>query len=159
MLHKFNSVVERVYFIAGGLFFLAFIACVLFQIASRNFLPGSFIWTDEIAMFCFIWSVFLGATVGFRRGAHYVVEIFPVHFVRSNLALTLLALVLCLPLIYVLATDGLTYAEMSWRRFSFSLGYPMFFQNIVVTVSGAAMAFFAIELVADTWCRLFPKHS
>jgi TRAP-type C4-dicarboxylate transport system permease small subunit len=140
MLHKFNSVVERVYFIAGGLFFLAFIACVLFQIASRNFLPGSFIWTDE-------------------RGAHYVVEIFPVHFVRSNLALTLLALVLCLPLIYVLATDGLTYAEMSWRRFSFSLGYPMFFQNIVVTVSGAAMAFFAIELVADTWCRLFPKHS
>ena len=159
MIRSFNTALERLYYIAGGAFFLVFVGCVMFQILARNLLSGSFVWTDEIAMFCFIWSVFLGTAVGFRRGAHYVVEILPIHFVRANLALTLLALALCLPLIGLLAIDGLTYAQMSWRRFSFSLGYPMFYQNIAVAVSGAGMAIFSLELIAETYRRLASSAS
>ncbi|MFV0332764.1 MAG: TRAP transporter small permease [Tropicimonas sp.] len=159
MLRSFNSVIERICYVAGGAFFLAFILCVLFQIASRNLLPGTFVWTDEVAMFCFVWSVFLGAAVGVRRGVHYVVEILPAHFRRTNLALTLLALILCLPLIRVLVINGWSYADMSWRRYSFSLGFPMFYQNVVVAVSGAAMALFSVELIVETYRRLFPGRS
>lgn len=155
MLTKFNAGLERLLYVVGGAFFLTFIACVLFQIAARNLLSGTFIWTDEIAMFCFIWTVFLGSAVGYRRGVHYVVEVLPASFTRTNLALALLALFLCLPLIWVLAINGWTYANMSWRRFSFSLGLPMFYQNAAVAVAGAAMAIFSVELIVDTARRLF----
>ncbi len=155
MLTKLNSGIERLCYVAGGTCFLIFILCVLFQILSRNLLPGSYVWTDEVAMFCFVWSVFLGAAVGFRKGVHYVVEILPAHFERSNLALALLALVLCLPVIWVLIVNGWSYADMSWRRYSFSLGFPMFYQNVVIAVAGAAMMLFAIELIVRTATRLF----
>ena len=147
MLRRVNAALEKALYLLGGALFVVFIVVVLFQIGSRNLMPGTFVWTDEVAMFCFVWSVFLGAAVGLRRGVHYVVEILPQRFARANQALMLLALILCLPLIWVLAVNGWSYADMSWRRYSFSLGYPMFYQNVVVAIAGGAMALFAVELV------------
>lgn len=158
MLTRFNAGLERFFYLVGGAFFLAFILCVLFQIVARNSSLGTFVWTDEVAMFCFVWTVFLGSAVGYRRGVHYVVEVLPASFTRTNTALTLLALFLCLPVIWVLTVNGWTYAEMSWRRFSFSLGFPMFYQNAAVAVSGAAMAIFSLELIVATAGRLFTNR-
>ena len=61
-------------------------------------------------------------------------------------------------MIWVLTVNGWTYAEMSWRRFSFSLGFPMFYQNAAVAVSGAAMAIFSLELIVTTAGRLFTNR-
>ena len=157
MLSRLNNAVERVLYFVGGAFFLVFIVVVLFQVGSRNLFPGTFVWTDEIAMFCFVWSVFLGAAVGYRRGVHYVVEILPPSFVRTNRVLMIVAALLCLPMIWVFVVNGWSYADRSWRRYSFSLGYPMFYQNIVVPISGAAMALFSIELLVRLISQAFAK--
>lgn len=147
MIGKLNSAIERVLQIAAGLLFVTFIVTILFQVVARNFIAMSFVWTDEIAMFCFIWSVFLGAAIGYRHGLHYVVEVFPETWVRTNRALALVALVLGFPLIWVLATSGWDYAQMGWRRYSFSLGFPLFYQNVAVALSGAAMILFTLEIL------------
>ncbi|MHC5654238.1 TRAP transporter small permease [Stappia sp.] len=146
MLSRVNSTIEKILTTVGGLLFATFIVVILFQVFARNFIAMSFVWTDELAMFCFIWTVFLGAAVGYRRGLHYVVEIFPEHFVRTNGVLKLLALVLGFPLIWVLATSGWDYAQLGWRRYSFSIGYPLFYQNICVALSGAVMILFTVEI-------------
>lgn len=146
MISKFNNIIEAMLKITGGVLFAAFIVVILFQVFVRNFISMSFVWTDEIAMFCFIWSVFLGAAIGYRHGLHYVVEVFPEHYVRINLFLRLLAIALGFPLIWVMAVNGLEYAQLGWRRYSFSLGFPLFYQNIAVVISGAAMMLFTIEI-------------
>tara|TARA_R110002124_G_scaffold149793_2_gene315963 strand:- start:11283 stop:11783 length:501 start_codon:yes stop_codon:yes gene_type:complete len=146
MLSKLNGLIETILKLAGGLLFAAFILIILFQVFARNFIAMSFVWTDEIAMFCFIWSVFIGAAVGYRHNLHYVVEIFPEDFVRTNKALKLVGLLLGFPLVWVLATGGWDYAQLGWRRYSFSLGYPIFYQNVVVALSGAVMVLFTIEI-------------
>ena len=50
---------------------------VVLQIASR-FIPAMphFIWTEEIARFCFIWMIMIGATIAVRDGAHFTLDLF-----------------------------------------------------------------------------------
>ena len=51
---------------------------VSLQIFSRyTALIPSYIWTEELARFCFIWSIMLGAMVGIREGTHFVVDLWP----------------------------------------------------------------------------------
>lgn len=147
MIGKLNGAIERVLQIAAGMLFATFIVTILFQVVARNFIAMSFVWTDEIAMFCFIWSVFLGAAIGYRHGLHYVVEVFPETWIRTNRVLALIALVLGFPLIWVLAVNGWDYAQMGWRRYSFSLGFPLFYQNVAVALSGAVMILFTLEIL------------
>ena len=50
---------------------------VVLQIASRfiTAMPH-FIWTEEVARFCFIWVIMIGATVAVRDGAHFTLDLF-----------------------------------------------------------------------------------
>lgn len=51
---------------------------VLLQIFSRyiGFIPR-YIWTEEMARFCFIWMIMLGAMIGVREGTHFDVDLLP----------------------------------------------------------------------------------
>ena len=51
---------------------------VSLQIFSRytDLIP-SYIWTEEMARFLFIWMIMIGAMVGIRDGAHFDVDLWP----------------------------------------------------------------------------------
>ncbi len=51
---------------------------VSLQIFSRyvGFIPR-YIWTEELARFCFIWIILVGATVAVREGAHFTADFLP----------------------------------------------------------------------------------
>jgi TRAP-type C4-dicarboxylate transport system permease small subunit len=48
------------------------------QIFSRyvGFIPR-YIWTEELARFCFIWIILVGATVAVREGTHFTADFLP----------------------------------------------------------------------------------
>lgn len=50
---------------------------VVLQIASRfiDALPH-FIWTEEVARFCFIWVIMIGAAIAVRDGSHFDLDVF-----------------------------------------------------------------------------------
>ena len=51
---------------------------VSLQIFSRyTALIPSYIWTEEMARFFFIWMIMLGAMVGIREGTHFEVDMWP----------------------------------------------------------------------------------
>ena len=53
---------------------------VSMQILSRyTGLIPRYIWTEEIARFCFIWIIMLGAMIAVRDGTHFDVDVLP-HF-------------------------------------------------------------------------------
>ena len=51
---------------------------VTLQIISRyTALIPSWIWTEELSRFMFIWMVMLGAMIGVREGTHFDVDVWP----------------------------------------------------------------------------------
>jgi TRAP-type C4-dicarboxylate transport system permease small subunit len=51
---------------------------VTLQIISRyTALIPSWIWTEELSRFLFIWMVMLGAMIGIREGTHFEVDVWP----------------------------------------------------------------------------------
>src|SRR5262245_11814722 len=58
---------------------------VSLQIFSRfTELIPSYIWTEEMARFFFVWMVMLGAMVGIREGTHFDVDLWPELAPRAN---------------------------------------------------------------------------
>lgn len=51
---------------------------VALQILSRyTGLIPRYIWTEEVARFCFVWIIMIGAMIAVRDGAHFDVDLFP----------------------------------------------------------------------------------
>ena len=51
---------------------------VTMQIVSRyTGLIPRYIWTEEIARFCFIWIILIGAMIAVRDGSHFTVDLLP----------------------------------------------------------------------------------
>ena len=65
-------------------FLLAFITIGVFiQVVMRYVFSMSFLWGEELSLFAFIWSVFLGAAVGVRRRIHLGFDFLPEHAHRA----------------------------------------------------------------------------
>ncbi|MFI5024913.1 MAG: TRAP transporter small permease [Alphaproteobacteria bacterium] len=68
----------RVLQIAITLLMGLLIVPVTMQILSRyTELIPSYIWTEEVARFCFIWIVMLGAMIAVRDGSHFELDVLP----------------------------------------------------------------------------------
>lgn len=148
-MRRINDLIERLFLIVAGSLFALFIVTILYQVVARNYLKISVSWTDEIAMACFIWSVFLGAAVALRQRQHYVIELLPKQFVTTNRTLRLFGGLACLPLIYVLVVHGQVLTNMGWNRRSVSLGTPMAYVFMVMPISGLAMLLFSLEVLRE----------
>ncbi|WP_249977959.1 TRAP transporter small permease [Vreelandella olivaria] len=153
-MRKINDVLEWLLTFVAGLLFAAFILTVLYQVVARNYLKISVSWTDEVAMACFIWSVFIGAAVALRRRKHYVVDAFPSNFVMTQRVLRLFGSLACLPVIYVLIVHGNVLVDMGWNRRSVALGTPMAYVFAAIPVAGIAMLLFSIETIREDIARL-----
>ncbi|MCP5153536.1 MAG: TRAP transporter small permease [Ectothiorhodospiraceae bacterium] len=61
-----------------GIMMTLLLVPVSMQIFSRyvGFIPR-YIWTEELARFCFIWIILLGATIAVRDGTHFTADFLP----------------------------------------------------------------------------------
>src|SRR5947208_17035037 len=65
---------------------------VTLQIISRYTpLIPSYIWTEEMARFMFIWTIMIGAMVGIRESQHFEVDVWPDLSRRSEALVRILA--------------------------------------------------------------------
>ena len=73
-LDKFINVFDHILCFFGVIFYLTFVACVLIQVISRNFLPNAPSWTEEAARYSFIYMVSFGCAVAVHRNEFVSVE-------------------------------------------------------------------------------------
>src|SRR5262245_20347424 len=65
---------------------------VSLQIFSRyTALIPTYIWTEEMARFFFVWTIMIGAMVGIREGSHFEVDIWPRLAPRAHALLALVS--------------------------------------------------------------------
>ncbi len=133
---------------------VVFTAVVLLQILTRNYIRVPMAWTAEVALFCFLWSVYLGAAIAIRSRQHYIVEILPKSFVRTTAILTTFSDIVIFSVFFVLVWGGVKFTAMGFSRFLISLPVSMAWLFVAMPISGVAMFLFGIENVIDDFTHL-----
>ena len=105
----------------------ALIVPVAMQILSRyTGLVPRYIWTEEIARFCFVWIILVGSMIAVRDGTHFDVDVLP-HSERPGveLASTLVVLAAMMAVALTFVVWGWDFAVLGSRQQSEIAGLPM----------------------------------
>jgi TRAP-type C4-dicarboxylate transport system permease small subunit len=99
---------------------------VAIQILSRHtpWVP-TWIWTEEMARFLFIWMIMIGAMVGIRDGAHFDVDLWPELRPRANALLRVVADLFVLVMALVFIWYGIRFVQFGWDQTSELAELPM----------------------------------
>ncbi|HKA43773.1 MAG TPA: TRAP transporter small permease [Burkholderiales bacterium] len=124
---------------------------VTLQIISRyTELIPSYIWTEELSRFLFIWMVMLGAMIGIRERTHFEVDVWPELKPRTNALLRIVSSLFVLVFALVFAWWGIRFVHFGWAQLSELAELPMPFMFIAWPLTGATWVLFLGEsLVAD----------
>jgi len=124
---------------------------VSLQIFSRyvGFIPR-YIWTEELARFCFIWIILIGATVAVREGAHFTADFLPRP--KTNRAEAVMRMISD----FVVLLVALIFLWWGWPLVQFGLmqesemaELPMVFIFAAWPVAGASWMLFLVERFLD----------
>jgi TRAP-type transport system small permease protein len=119
---------------------------VSLQIFSRfTALIPSYIWTEEMARFCFIWMIMIGAMVGIRDGAHFDVDLWPELAPRANALLHLATNVFVLVFALVFIWYGIKFVQFGWDQNSELAELPMTFIFVAWPLAGFTWVVFLGE--------------
>jgi TRAP-type transport system small permease protein len=123
---------------------------VSLQIVARyTQLIPSYIWTEELSRFLFIWMIMLGAMIGVREGTHFEVDVWPELGRRANAALRIVSHLFVLVFALVFLYWGIKFVEFGWYQESELAELPMPFIFIAWPLAGATWLLFLGEIFVD----------
>ena len=119
---------------------------VTLQIVSRyTALIPSWIWTEEMSRFLFIWMIMLGSMIGLREGSHFLVDLWPELAPRPAAALQLVANFFILAFALVFVWWGIEFVRFGWNQTSELAELPMTYIFIAWPVTGLVWVIFTAE--------------
>jgi TRAP-type C4-dicarboxylate transport system permease small subunit len=130
---------------------MALVIPVSMQIISRytGIIPR-FIWTEEIARFCFVWIILVGAMIAVRDGTHFDVDVMPHSASRLvELIMKIITYVAMLAVAVTFVRYGYDFAILGSRQRSEIASLPMLSIYIAWPVAGATWAIFLAEKIYD----------
>lgn len=128
----------------------ALVVPVSLQIVSRyTQLIPSYIWTEELSRFLFIWMVMLGAMVGIKEGTHFEVDIWPELSRRANAMLKIVSNLFVLIFALVFVYWGIKFVEFGWHQESELAELPMPFIFVAWPLAGVTWIVFLGESFVD----------
>ena len=123
---------------------------VSLQIFSRyTALIPSYIWTEEMARFLFIWTIMIGAMIGVRETTHFEVDVWPRMGPRGEAVGRLLGRLGVLATALVFVTAGIQFTEFAMNRISELAELPLWLIHIAWPITGATWIIFLGEQIVD----------
>lgn len=131
---------------------------VMLQIISRysNLIP-SYIWTEELARFLFIWTVMIGTMIGVRDSAHFDVDLLPRLGARGDAFMRIVAKLGVLTIAIVFVYGGIEFTQFAWNRTSELAELPLWLIHIAWPIAGLSWIIFLGEQFVDDLRVLFGK--
>jgi TRAP-type C4-dicarboxylate transport system permease small subunit len=129
----------------------ALVVPVTMQILSRytGMIPR-FIWTEEIARFCFVWIILIGSMIAVRDGSHFDVDVLPhSRNPRVELAMTIVTQLAILAVALTFVRYGWDFAILGSRQQSEIAGLPMLSIYIAWPLAGLTWTAFIAEKLYD----------
>jgi TRAP-type C4-dicarboxylate transport system permease small subunit len=131
---------------------------VTLQIISRyTALIPSYIWTEELSRFLFIWMVMLGSMIGVREGSHFEVDIWPELKPRPTALLRIVSNVFVLIFALVFLWWGIKFVQFGWNQNSELAELPMAYIFVAWPLAGATWVLFLSESFVANFRILFGK--
>ena len=129
---------------------------VSLQIFSRyTALIPSYIWTEEMARFLFVWMVMIGAMVGVRESSHFEVDVWPRLPPRANALLRIVSGLGVLGFALVFIWGGYLFTAFAWNRVSELAELPLWMIHIAWPIAGITWLLFQAEHMAAALRVLF----
>jgi TRAP-type C4-dicarboxylate transport system permease small subunit len=123
---------------------------VSLQIFSRyTELIPSYIWTEEMARFLFVWMIMIGAMLGIHEGRHFEVDVWPRLAPRPQAALRLVSNLAVLVFALVFVWSGYLFTRFAWNRISELAELPLWLIHIAWPIAGVTWLLFTGEQVWD----------
>lgn len=123
---------------------------VSLQIFSRyTALIPSYIWTEEMARFLFIWTIMIGAMIGVRETTHFEVDVWPRMGPRGEAVGRLLGRLGVLATALVFVTAGIQFTEFAMNRISELAELPLWLIHIAWPITGVTWLIFLGEQIVD----------
>jgi TRAP-type transport system small permease protein len=133
---------------------------VTLQIISRyTALIPSYIWTEELSRFLFIWMVMLGAMIGVREGSHFEVDVWPDLKPRPTALLRIVSNVFVLIFALVFLWWGIRFVQFGWNQNSELAELPMAYIFVAWPLAGATWVLFLSESFVANFRILFGKSA
>ena len=124
---------------------------VSIQILSRyTGLIPRYIWTEEVARFCFVWIIMIGAMVGVRDGAHFDVDVLPHPKSTRERGISKLIVHIAMSLMAVVfAWYGIQFAQFGAIQQSEMSGINMLSIYISFPLAGVTWLLFLTEKIVE----------
>ena len=125
---------------------------VAMQILSRyTGLIPRYIWTEEIARFCFIWIIMLGAMIAVRDGTHFDVDVLPqFKSPKTEVVIRIFVHIAMLLVALIFVWYGYVFAEFGSVQTSEIAGLPMLAIFIAWPLAGVTwLVFLGEKLIKD----------
>lgn len=123
---------------------------VLVQIISRytGIIPR-YIWTEEVARFCFVWIIMVGSMIAVRDGSHFDVDLLPRSATPRPEGICRLVVHAGMMLMAVVfAWYGIDFAKHGWVQTSEMSGINMLSIYAAFPLAGLTWALFLVEKIA-----------
>ena len=119
---------------------------VSLQIFSRytDLIP-SYIWTEEMARFLFVWMIMIGAMVGIRESTHFEVDVWPRLGRRGTALLKIVSSIFVLAFALVFVWWGWQFTRFAWKRFSELAELPLWLIHVAWPLTGLTWLLFQGE--------------
>ncbi len=129
---------------------------VTLQIIARyTALIPSYIWTEEMARFLFIWTIMIGAMIGVRESSHFEVDVWPTLPRRGEAVVRILSRLGVLALAVVFVMGGIEFTRFAWNRVSELAELPLWLIHVAWPVAGLTWIVFLGEQFVDELRILF----
>ncbi|HUG61757.1 MAG TPA: TRAP transporter small permease [Methylomirabilota bacterium] len=147
---RFNDAIHLVLKLVLGLLIAGLLIPVAAQILSRfSSLVPRYIWTEEIARFCFVWMIMIGAMCAVRDGTHFDLEVLPESKNPKVEALKRIFVhVMILAVAGIFIWYGWHFLLFGWFQTSEIAALPMNWIFIAWPLTGIVTALFVIEKIA-----------
>lgn len=142
-----------------ALLMLLMIVPVLWQILSRySEVFPRYIWTEEVARFCFIWIVMIGSMIAVRDDSHFKVDLLPQPETnRQKGIVNLIVHCAMMLLALVFAWYGVDFAKVGFMQKSEMSGINMLSIYIAFPLAGVTWALFLLERIAADLRLVFSR--
>jgi TRAP-type C4-dicarboxylate transport system permease small subunit len=150
-MRRLNWVIYRVLQVALTVLIAVMLIPVTLQIFSRffEFIPR-YIWTEEVARFCLMWLIMLGATIAVRDGTHFDVDVLPTP--KTNHGKAVARLIVHVPILMValvFIAFGWRFARFGYEQSSEMTGINMLSIHIAWPLAGICWLLFLAEKIID----------
>lgn len=158
ILKFFRGLEEQI----GILLIYALIFFTALQVFFRYVMNNPLGWTEELARYVFIWSIFLGAAISARDRRHIRVELLQKYIPELGLRTLKVFNGICiLAFLAFIIPPAFRYAIYAYRLKAIASQIPMFFVYVSLPLCGLLIAIHYIHNLYKDFTSLFtgPKES